>query len=140
VLARGKSPIEEQPKILDIFFEELHVIIMGSGGGGGSLRTMIVTWADLDPFAFILQFLYQFWIAAKLVSDFCEAISGSLPGNSTAAKSTKVAVCGSVCVCMYVCMYLCMYAQTSAYWHLNIWTECVHTRYFVHWRSVAGKY
>jgi hypothetical protein len=47
---------------------------------------------DLDPLAFILHFLSQYWIAARLVCSFCEAMAGTLSVASTAVLSAKVAV------------------------------------------------
>jgi hypothetical protein len=51
-----------------------------------------VTWIDLDLLAFIIHFLYQFWIASRLVCSFCEAMAGSLPLAITVLLSAKVAV------------------------------------------------
>jgi hypothetical protein len=49
----------------------------------------------LDPIAFFPNFLNQFWIAASLVSSFCEAMAGSLSMAGTAVLLAKVAVVGS---------------------------------------------
>jgi hypothetical protein len=56
-------------------------------GGLASLRVVNVTWTNLDPLAFIFHFYNQFWIAARLVCSFCEAMAGSLPMASTAVYS-----------------------------------------------------
>jgi hypothetical protein len=61
-----------------------------------SLRVVNVTRTDLDPLAFILNFLNQFWIAAKLACSFCEAMAGSRSVASTAVSSAKVAVGDSI--------------------------------------------
>jgi hypothetical protein len=61
----------------------------GRGGGTVSLHVMNVTWTDLDPLAFILHFLSQFWFAARLVCNFCEAMAGLLSVASTAISSAK---------------------------------------------------
>jgi hypothetical protein len=53
-----------------------------------------VTWTDLDPLDFI-HFMYQFWIAARLVCSFCEAMARSLVMAITAVSSAKVAVADS---------------------------------------------
>jgi hypothetical protein len=64
-----------QPEILDIL-GELHIVYLDRGGGGHvSLHVVNVTWTDLDPLTFILHFLNQYWIAARLVYSFCEAMS-----------------------------------------------------------------
>jgi hypothetical protein len=54
-----------------------------------------VTWVDLHPLAFILNFLNQCWIASRLVYSFCEAMSGSLSVASIAMSTAKVAVVDS---------------------------------------------
>jgi hypothetical protein len=59
------------------------------------LRVVYVTWIDLDPFAFILHFLNQFWIASRLVCSLCEAMDGSLSVATTAVSSAKIAVVDS---------------------------------------------
>jgi hypothetical protein len=59
--------------------------------GNFSLRVMNVTWIDLDPLSFILHFLNQFWIAARLVCSFREAMAGSLSVDSFAVSSEKFA-------------------------------------------------
>jgi hypothetical protein len=51
-----------------------------------------VTWIDLDPLAFILNFLKQSWIAIGLVCSVCEAMTGSLFVASNAVSSANVAV------------------------------------------------
>jgi hypothetical protein len=60
-----------------------------------SLCVVNVTWIDLDPLAFILHFLKQFWIASTLVCSFCEAIVESLSMATTAVWLAKVAVVDS---------------------------------------------
>jgi hypothetical protein len=60
-----------------------------------SLREVNVTWIDLDPLAFILHFLNQFWIASRSVCSLCEAMAGSLPVATTAVSSVKAAVVDS---------------------------------------------
>jgi hypothetical protein len=63
-----------------------------------SLRLSLVVnvvWTDLDSLAVILQFLIQFWIAARYVCNSCEAMAGSLSVASTAVSSAKVAVIDS---------------------------------------------
>jgi hypothetical protein len=57
-----------------------------------SLHVVNVTWTILDPVAFVLHFINQFWIAAKLICSFYEAMAGSLPMTSTGVLSVKVAV------------------------------------------------
>jgi hypothetical protein len=57
-----------------------------------SLLMVNVTWTNLDPLAFILHFLNQFWTASRLVCSFCEAIAESLPVATTAVSSAKVTV------------------------------------------------
>jgi hypothetical protein len=49
---------------------------MDGGGGGLSLHVVNVMLTDLDPLAFILHFLNQYWIAARLVCSFHEAMAG----------------------------------------------------------------
>jgi hypothetical protein len=53
---------------------------------------MNVTWIDLDPLAFILHFLNQFWTASRSVCSFCEAMAGSLSTATIALSLAKVAV------------------------------------------------
>jgi hypothetical protein len=60
--------------------------------GHVSLHVVNVTCTDLDLLAFILQFLYQFWISARLVCSFCEAMAGLLSVTSTVVLSRKVAL------------------------------------------------
>jgi hypothetical protein len=60
--------------------------------GHTSLCVMNVTWTDLDPFAFILHFLNQFWIASRLVCSLYEAMAGSLSMATTAVLSAGFAV------------------------------------------------
>jgi hypothetical protein len=55
VLVPGKSPVKVQP---EIFYISLHVVN--------------VTFTDLDLLAFILHFLNQYWIAARLVGLQCK--------------------------------------------------------------------
>jgi hypothetical protein len=57
--------------------------------GHVSLCMMNVTWTDLDLLAF---FKSQFWVVAKLVCSFCEAMTGSLLVGSTTVLSAKVVV------------------------------------------------
>jgi hypothetical protein len=63
--------------------------------GQVSLRVVNVTWTDFDALALILHFLNQYWIAARLVCSFCDAMSGSLSVASTAASSAKIVVVDS---------------------------------------------
>jgi hypothetical protein len=58
-------------------------------------RVVNVTRIDLDPLAFILHFLNQFWIASRLVCNLCDAMAGSLYVASTAVSSVKFAVIDS---------------------------------------------
>jgi hypothetical protein len=65
-------------------------------GGHVSLRVVNLTWIDMDPLVFILQFLNQFWIASRSACSLCEAMAGSLSVATTAVSSAKVgrsAVC-----------------------------------------------
>jgi hypothetical protein len=54
-----------------------------------------MAWIDLDPLAFILHFLNQFWAESRLVCSLYEAMGGSLSVGSTAVSSTKFAVIDS---------------------------------------------
>jgi hypothetical protein len=54
-----------------------------------------VTWTDLDPLAFIFRFLNELSFVARLVCNFCEAMSESLPVASTAESSAKFATVDS---------------------------------------------
>jgi hypothetical protein len=49
-------------------------------------------WIDLDPLALIIQFLNKFWIAGRLVCNFCEAMATSLSVATSAVSSANVAV------------------------------------------------
>jgi hypothetical protein len=49
----------------------------------------------LDPLAFVLHFLNQFWIARWLVCTLCEAFAGSLSMATTAVLSAKFTVVDS---------------------------------------------
>jgi hypothetical protein len=90
----GKSPVKMQPVILDIFFlGELHTVCMYRGQV--SLRVVNVPWTHLDPLAFILHLLNQFWIAVMFVCSSYEAVAGSLSVASSAVSSTKVTVVDS---------------------------------------------
>jgi hypothetical protein len=53
-------------------------------GGYVSLQVVNVTWTYLDLLAFILHILNQFWITARLVCRFLEAMASSLSMASTA--------------------------------------------------------
>jgi hypothetical protein len=66
--------------------------LYGRGGRHVSFYVVNVTLANLDPLAFVLHFLSQYWIAARLICSFCEAMAGSLSVASAAAVSAKVAV------------------------------------------------
>jgi hypothetical protein len=55
-----------------------------------------VAWTDLDSLAFILHIFNHFCIVSRLVSSFCEAMSGSLSVANTAALSANVAVVDAV--------------------------------------------
>jgi hypothetical protein len=54
--------------------------------------SVYVVLTNLDPLALILHFLNQYWIEARLVCSFCEAMAGTLSVASTAVLSAKVAV------------------------------------------------
>jgi hypothetical protein len=54
-----------------------------------------VTWIDLNPLAFTLHSYNHFWIVARLVCSFCEAMAGSLSVASTAVSLAKVAMVDS---------------------------------------------
>jgi hypothetical protein len=88
----GKSPVKVQPKIPDIFLEELYSYELFMLSGGGPLGVVIVTWTDLDLLAFILHVFSQFWVAVRLVCSFSEALTGLLSVTCTAAASVKVVV------------------------------------------------
>jgi hypothetical protein len=49
----GKSPVNVQPKVFDIFFRgELQVVYVWTGGGGHvSFHMVNVMWTDLDLLA-----------------------------------------------------------------------------------------
>jgi hypothetical protein len=53
------------------------------------------TWIDLDPLAFSLHFINQFWIASRWVCSLCDAMAGSLSMASTAVSLAKFAVVDS---------------------------------------------
>jgi hypothetical protein len=55
-----------------------------------SLVIVNVAWTDLDPLAFILQFLNRFYITSRLVCSFFEAMSGSLSVATTAVPLANV--------------------------------------------------
>jgi hypothetical protein len=65
---------------------------MWTGGGGGSALCGECEWTDLDLLAFILHVFSQFWVAARLVCSFCEALAGSLSVTSTAVSLANVVV------------------------------------------------
>jgi hypothetical protein len=54
-----------------------------------------VTLIDLDPLAFILHFLNQFWIESSLVCGLCQAMAGSLSVGTTVVSLAKFAVVDS---------------------------------------------
>jgi hypothetical protein len=60
------------------------------GQGHVSFRVMNVSWIDLDPLAFILRILNQFWIAIRLGCSLCE--HGSLSMVTTAVSLAGVTV------------------------------------------------
>jgi hypothetical protein len=60
-----------------------------------SYRVVNVMWINVDPLAFILNFLNPFWIASRLVCSMCEAMTGSLSVVITAVSSAKVAMIDS---------------------------------------------
>jgi hypothetical protein len=64
-------------------------------GGQVSFRVVNVAWIDLDPLAFILHILNQFWASSRLVCSLCDAMVGSLSVASTAVSLAKVAVIDS---------------------------------------------
>jgi hypothetical protein len=68
---------------------------MEGGGGHASLCVVNVSWIDLDPLAFILHFLNQFWIASRLVCSLYDAMAGSLLVAGAAVSSAKIAVVDS---------------------------------------------
>jgi hypothetical protein len=63
--------------------------------GHVSLHVVKVMWFNLDPLAFILHSLNQFWIASRLVCSFCEAMAGSMSVVTIAVLSAKVALVDS---------------------------------------------
>jgi hypothetical protein len=75
---------------------DLYVIYMYQGPCFPSCVN--VMWTDLDPWAFILLFSNQFWIAASLVCSLCEAMAGSLYVAATAILLANVTLvdCGEV--------------------------------------------
>jgi hypothetical protein len=93
VFVPGKSPVQAQSEILDILiFRKLKIVYAEWRGGGRiPLRVVIVTWIDLDPFAFNLN-VNQFCIEAGLVCSFCESMAESLSVASTAVSEAKFAV------------------------------------------------
>jgi hypothetical protein len=70
-------------------------LLIWKGGGHVYLRMVNVTCPDMDPLAFILDFLNQFSIAVLLACSFCEANAGSLSVASTTVSSAKVSVLDS---------------------------------------------
>jgi hypothetical protein len=60
-----------------------------------SLHVVNVTWIGLAPLAFIFHPLNQFWIVARLVCSFCEAMVGSLSMVSSVVSSAKVTMVNS---------------------------------------------
>jgi hypothetical protein len=94
VFVPGKSPVKVQPKMLDIFSVELHIVYVDRGNNV-FLCLVYVTWIKLDSLAFILHFLNQFWIADRSVCRFCEALAGSLSVATTVTSSAKFAVVDS---------------------------------------------
>jgi hypothetical protein len=88
VFVPSKSPVKRQPEILGIFcLEKLHIVYMDRGHV--SFRVVNVTWIDLDPLAFVLHFLNQFWIASRLVCSFCRAVAGSLSVDTRSAVYSR---------------------------------------------------
>jgi hypothetical protein len=60
VFAPGKSPVEVQPEILDVFLLRKVYIIYVDWGGAGFFRVLNVTWTGSDSFAFVLRFFSHF--------------------------------------------------------------------------------
>jgi hypothetical protein len=93
VFETGKFPVKIEHKILDIFWGELQVFYIGQ-----EARFSLCGERDMDQLgfiSFISPFLNQFWISARLVCTFCEAMAGSLSVASTAVSLAKVAVVDS---------------------------------------------
>jgi hypothetical protein len=93
IFAPGKSPVEVQPEILDIFLRKVYFMWTG---GQVSFRVVNVTWTDLGSLAFILHLFNHFRIASRLVCSFCEAMPGSLSVANTGVSSSNVTVVDSV--------------------------------------------
>jgi hypothetical protein len=72
------------------------MLTWGGVRGQVSLRMVNVTWANLDPLAFIVNFFNHFWIGSVLTCSFCETIIGPLSVANTAVSSTGFAVLHSV--------------------------------------------
>jgi hypothetical protein len=83
VFAPGKSPVEVQPEILDIFLlRKVYVVYVDWRAGFCSCGE-----CDMDRLGFIVfypPFFNRFCIASRLVSSFCEAVPGSLSVANTA--------------------------------------------------------
>jgi hypothetical protein len=60
-----------------------------------SLHVVNVTWINLNPLAFILHPLNQFWIASRLVCSLYEAMARSLSMATTAVSLAKFALIDS---------------------------------------------
>jgi hypothetical protein len=80
----GKSFVKVQREILDIFFMGARLSSCGQCDVG-----------RLGFVSFYFPFLNQFWIAARLVCSFCEAMAGSLSVASTVVSSARVTVVDS---------------------------------------------
>jgi hypothetical protein len=76
VFVPGKSRVKVQPEIVDIFLGVLYVVYMDWGARFSSSGQ-----CDVDRLGFISFNL--FWIPARLICSFCEALAGSQPVTST---------------------------------------------------------
>jgi hypothetical protein len=93
--APGKSPVEVQPEILEIFFFRKVLLCMWSDVHIYP-RIVNVTWADLDSLPFILHLYNNFCKASSLVCSFCEAMPVLISVANTALSSAKFVVVDSV--------------------------------------------
>jgi hypothetical protein len=73
-----------ESQILDIL-GELHIVYIDRGGGGGTfVCTCWILMVILGSISFYSPCLYQFWIAARLIYSFFEAMIASMSVASTA--------------------------------------------------------
>jgi hypothetical protein len=93
VFVPSKSPVKVQPKILDIFLEELYAVYMDQES-----CFSLCGECDMDRLRSISFYspLNQFWIAARLICSLCEAMAGSLSVATTAVSWENNAVVDSV--------------------------------------------